>query len=108
MVQFANGKFRVLVYRCFTAEREPRAPGPLVLDAQGSENKRKFLMQFDIYLVAKAEMKLRVNKLKANMLLYCAPSFQMRENAKSATHMSLRSLRKHVKGLGMLSMNGWC
>ena len=28
----------------------------------------------------------------------------MRENAKSATHMSLRSLRKHVKGLGVLSI----
>ena len=48
-----------------------RTPGPLVLDAQASENWRKFLMQFEIYLVAKGKEK-ATDKVKVNLLLNCA------------------------------------
>ena len=53
------------------AEKDSRAPGPLVLDAQASENWRKFLMQFEIHLVAKGKDE-KPDKLKVNMLLHCA------------------------------------
>lgn len=54
------------------AERDIHTrPGPLVLDAQASENWRKFLMQFEIYLIAK-EKDGKAEKLKVNMLLNCA------------------------------------
>ena len=43
----------------------------IVLDAHASENWRKFLMQFEIYLVAKAKDE-KPDKLKVNMLLHCA------------------------------------
>lgn len=48
-----------------------RTPGPLVLDAQASENWRKFLMQFEIYLIAKGKDD-KSDKLKVNLLLNCA------------------------------------
>ncbi|XP_048590510.1 uncharacterized protein LOC125573783 [Nematostella vectensis] len=48
-----------------------RTPGPLVLDAQASENWRKFIMQFEIYLVAKGKDE-KPDKLKVNLLLNCA------------------------------------
>ena len=57
--------------RVLMAERDSRAPGPLVLDAHASENWRKFLMQFEIYLVAEAKDE-KPDKLKVNMLLHCA------------------------------------
>ena len=39
------------------AERcDMRTPGPLVLDTNAADNWRKFLMQFEIYLVAKGDM----------------------------------------------------
>ena len=41
--------------RVLMAERDSRAPGPLVLDAHASENWRKFLVQIEIYLVAKSK-----------------------------------------------------
>ena len=48
-----------------SGEMSHRTPAPLVLDANASENWRKFLMQFEIYLVAKGkddkEDKLKVN-----------------------------------------------
>ena len=53
------------------AEKDSRSPGPLVLDAQASENWRKFLMQFEIYLVAKGKDE-KPDKLKVNMPLHCA------------------------------------
>ena len=43
----------------------------LELDAQASEKGRKFLMQFEIYLVVKGKDEKPV-KLKVNMLLHCA------------------------------------
>ena len=46
-------------------------PGPLLLDANAAENWRKFFMQFEIYLVAKAKDD-KADKLKVNMLLHCA------------------------------------
>ena len=57
--------------RVLMAERDSRAPGPLVLDAHASENWRKFLMQFEIYLVAEAKDE-KPDKLNVNMLLHCA------------------------------------
>lgn len=53
------------------AERDTRTPGPLVLDANAADNWRKFLMQFEIYLVAKSKDD-KPDKLKVNMLLHCA------------------------------------
>ena len=46
-------------------------PGPLVLDAQAAENWRKFLMSFEIYLIA-TEKERKSEKLKVNLLLNCA------------------------------------
>ena len=48
--------------RALMAERDSRAPGPLVLDAHASENWRKFVMQFEIYLVAKTKDEKPVKK----------------------------------------------
>ena len=53
------------------AERDLRTPGPLVLAANATDNWRKFLMQFEFYLVAKSEHD-KSDKLKVNMLLHCA------------------------------------
>jgi hypothetical protein len=54
------------------AEREFHTkPGRLVLDAQASENWKKFLMAFEIYLVA-SEKDRKSEKLKVNLLLNCA------------------------------------
>ena len=54
------------------AERETHTkPGPLVLDAQASENWRKFLMWFEIYLIATEKNK-KSDVLKVNLLLHCA------------------------------------
>ena len=53
------------------AERGSRAPCALKLDAHASENWRKLLMQFEIYLVAKAKDE-KPDKRKVNMLLHCA------------------------------------
>ena len=53
------------------AERDTRTPGPLVLDANAADNWRKFLMQFEIYLVAKSKDD-KPDKLKLNMLLHFA------------------------------------
>ena len=53
------------------AERDLRTPGPLVLAANATDNWRKFLMQFEFYLVAKSEHD-KPDKLKVNMLLQCA------------------------------------
>ena len=46
-------------------------PGPLIIDAQAAENWRKFLMRFEIYLVA-TEKEKKSDKLKVNLLLNCA------------------------------------
>ena len=46
-------------------------PDPLVLDAQGAENWRKFIIQFEIFLVAKTKDE-KPDKLKINLLLNCA------------------------------------
>ncbi|XP_048582219.1 uncharacterized protein K02A2.6-like [Nematostella vectensis] len=54
-----------------SGEMYHRALGPLVLDANASENWRKFLMQFEIYLVAKGKDD-KGDKLKVNLLLNCA------------------------------------
>ena len=51
-----------------SGEMSHRTPGPLVLDA--SENWQKFLMQFEIYLVAKGKDD-KEDKLKVNLLLNC-------------------------------------
>lgn len=48
-----------------------RTPGPLILDAQASENWRKFVMHFQIYLVAKGKDEAS-DKIKVNLLLNCA------------------------------------
>ena len=53
------------------AERDSRSPGPPVLDAHASENWRQFLMQYEIYLVAKAKDE-KPDKLKLNVILHCA------------------------------------
>ena len=53
------------------AERDSRTPNPLVLDVNTAANWRKFLMQFEIYLVAKIKDD-KPDKLKVNMLLHCA------------------------------------
>ena len=47
-------------------------PGPLIIDAQAAENWRKFLMRFEIYLVA-TEKEKKSDKLKVNLLLVPAP-----------------------------------
>ena len=54
--------------RVLMAERDSRAPCPLVLDAHASGIWRKFLMQLEIYLVAKAKDE-RPDKLKVSMLI---------------------------------------
>ena len=60
------------VSRYSMAERcDVRTPGPLVLDANAADNWRKFLMQFEIYLVAKGKDS-KPDKLKVNLLLNCA------------------------------------
>ena len=53
------------------AERDSSTPDPLVLDVNAADNWRKFLMQFEIYLVAKSKDD-KPDKLKVNMLLHCA------------------------------------
>ena len=54
------------------AEKEMfNKPGPLIIDAQAAENWRKFLMRFEIYLVA-TEKEKKSDKLKVNLLLNCA------------------------------------
>ena len=42
-----------------------------MLDAQAAENWRKFIMQFEIFLVAKGKDE-KPDKLKVNLLLNCA------------------------------------
>ena len=54
-----------------SGEMSYRTHGPLVLDANASENWQKFLMQFEIYLVAKGKDD-KEDKLKVNLLLNCA------------------------------------
>ena len=53
------------------SDNSHRIPGPLVLDAQAAENWRKFIMQFNIYLVAKGKDE-KPDKIKVNLLLNCA------------------------------------
>ena len=54
-----------------SGEMSHRTPGPVVLDANASENWQKFLIQFEIYLVAKGKDD-KEDKLKVNLLLNCA------------------------------------
>ena len=42
----------------------------MLVDANAAENRKKFFMQFEIYLVAKGKDD-KVYKLKVNMLLHC-------------------------------------
>ena len=42
----------------------------MLLDANAAENRKKFFIQFEIYLVAKGKDD-KVEKLKVNMLLRC-------------------------------------
>ena len=101
--------------RVLMAERDSCAPGPLVLNANASENYRKFLIQFEIYLVAKAKDE-KPDKLKVKMLPHCAGSEAIEEyshfvfnkkRAISATQIFERILRKCVKGLRMLSLRDY-
>jgi len=63
---------------CIMAERDSRMPGPLLLEVNAAENWRKFVMQFEIYLVAKGKDD-KAGKLKVNMLLHCAASEAIEE-----------------------------
>lgn len=61
------------------AEKEMfNKPGPLIIDAQAGDNWRKFLMRFEIYLIA-AEKEKKSDKLKVNLLLNCAGSDAIEE-----------------------------
>ena len=42
----------------------------MLLDANAAENRKKFFLQFEIYLVAKGKDD-KADKLKVNMLLHC-------------------------------------
>ena len=42
----------------------------MLLDANAAENRKKFFMQFEIYLAAKGKDD-KEDKLKVNMLLHC-------------------------------------
>ena len=64
-------RYENVANRVLMAERDLRASGPLVLDAHASANWRKFLMQFEIYLVEKAKDE-KLDKHKINMLLNSA------------------------------------
>lgn len=61
------------------AEKESfNKPGPLIIDAQAAENWRKFIMRFEIYLVA-TEKEKKSDKIKVNLLLNCAGSDAIEE-----------------------------
>ena len=53
-------------------------PGPLIIDAQAADNWRKFLMRFEIYLIA-AEKEKKSDKVKVSLLLNCAGSDAIEE-----------------------------
>ena len=59
--------------RILMGKTDSHAPGagPLVLDAHASVNWRKFLIRFEIYVVAKAKDE-KPDKLTVKMLLHCA------------------------------------
>jgi hypothetical protein len=57
---------------------ERNRPGPLILDANATENWRKFIREFEIYLVAK-EKDRESEKLKVNLLLNFAGSQAIEE-----------------------------
>ena len=94
------------------AGRDFGSPGPLVLDANAADNWRKFLMQFEIYLVAKGKDD-KPDKLKVNMLLYCTGPegnivilFTTREKIRNSIYMCATNLRSSAKEQGMSSMRG--
>ena len=61
------------------AEKEMfNKPGPLIIDAQAADNWRKFLMRFEIYLIA-AEKEKKSDKVKVSLLLNCAGSDAIEE-----------------------------
>ena len=97
--------------------RNESKPGPLVLDAQASENWRKFLMQFEIYLIVKEKDK-KPDKLKVhvNLLLNCAGPEAIDEyshfvynegESKAALPRYVRSSRNYVKGPRTWYMSDW-
>ena len=96
------------------AERVSRVPGSLVLDAEASENWRKFLMQFEIYLVAKGKGE-KPDKLKVNILLRCAgleaieeySLFVLKEGESKECYTDVcKKFKEPCEGGGMLSVNG--
>ena len=95
------------------AEQDSRTPGPLVLDTNAADNWRKFLMQFEIYLMAKSKND-KLDKLKVNMLLHCAGPeaknivilFTMLEKTKNIMRMFAANLRHSVRKQGMSFMRG--
>lgn len=61
-------RYEKVTSRVLMAERNSRAPAPLVLDSHASGIWRKFLMQLAIYLVTKAKDE-GPDKLKVSMLI---------------------------------------
>lgn len=60
------------------ADKEFNKPGPLIIDDQAAENWRKFIMRFEIYLVATDKEK-KSDKIEVNLLLNCAGSDAIEE-----------------------------
>jgi hypothetical protein len=99
------------------AEREMfNKPGPLIIDAQSAENWRKFLMRFEIYLIAK-EKDEKPDKFKVNLLLNCAGSEAIEEyshfvyneeEVMRATKMCVRNSKSCAEEQEMLYMRDYC
>ena len=63
----------ILLYFCSLYNGQGRfsnARSIMLLDANSAENRKKFFMQFEIYLAAKGKDH-KADKLKVNMLLHC-------------------------------------